>query len=567
MIVTIEADNDTYVDQAQPNTNFDGDGDLVLGVNAIGSDKFRTFIEWSNLTAVPAGADITGARVGLRVKSAGKVGTFPITIAGILNPAGFDATTLDWNTPPPVNPPPPVGADFTFDQEEIGSDYWVWIEDAIVLLPLIQDWHSGATPNHGFAFLLDDENPGEIQHIVYYDSESAFPPRLEITYYSAEEIPAVDPGDDLDTFPAIVHDRLDAQADLEAAHKVIWTVGGTDHDITKDIVDLGEFRTEMPYIFEPFNTGEAVISLHNGGRKYSPRNRDSILFGQHLNSTPVTVFSGLKINGADYLTEQWVGITDYFRRNSGRASGEIKMRSRLAALFNQRVTVTYAAEDPLDALFDLCLNKLDLDDSKVNVKSFYDSKTAFDGVLTVDCEYVDEWGDAIAEDLSRAASSTLYVDRRGRIACHHWDVFTIDGTERELRHDTNLTSLAVRERDDLIINRIIINYSSDLSLQYIDGRGQSVEDHGLREVEFNLACIDSENDAADVAQHILDLRGEPPLEATCGFTIETLRHDVADRVLITEPLEGLDQELFVIMQRYFSPAEAAGVLVCLASQS
>lgn len=560
--VQILADHDCVVDESDPDANQDGN-QLSVAVDAGGANRLRFYVKWSDLSVLPAGAAILSVRIGLKVLSAGKSGTFPLTINALrVSAADWDETTITWNNQPGG------GGGVQYDQPDIGSNYLKWIESSAGLVQLVQNWLDTTWDNRGIEFILDNEAPGEATNVTYDDKEGGDAPILEVEYYTAETIPGADPGDDLDSYKAETHDRLDARDKLKAAHEVTWTINSTEHDVTGDLESIGDFRTRLPWILEDIQTGESVFIADNKDRKFSPHDRNSILWQQDYVGTEIKVRTGLELRPNDKdMVEQYVGQVDYLTRQVKSRRTSIKTRPNLSKLTSTLVSVSYATERQYDALYDLCINLLDLTTAGVNVKSFFDAKAAFPSAFQVTKTYTNEAGATAGKELAIAGQGSLYMDRRGRIAVHYWQALTATGNEITLSKDTNVASMQVRERDDLIVNKVVINWGAGLANQFVATDADSIARYGIRaHADLDLDLIIDEDVVIGVADAIFLMRAEPPIEARCITTIEALRIDAADQVLITEPSEGFDEKVFIVTERILKPGQSEGDLVCMAPQ-
>ncbi len=143
--LTLGADADTYVDEASPNTNFNGTLSAFQLQMASAPTLVSTFGDCRTLVSFDlsgiSNIQINSATLRLNPSGSGVVDVQRVT-------SSWQENSVVWNNQP------------TFDSQVMGSvSVRAGQSRTVDVTATVQEWLSGAQPNHGFVLILQDAGP------------------------------------------------------------------------------------------------------------------------------------------------------------------------------------------------------------------------------------------------------------------------------------------------------------------------------------------------------------------------------------------------------------------------
>jgi len=162
--VTIEPFQDTYVDEASPNSSYGSSSELWVSADEFLQQR-RSLLQFL-LTTVPAGATITGAELQLYLEYSYGVSNIVLTVER--NGESWAAGNTRWNDRPATH--------CCWGTKSVGSTtgvYYTWD-----VTGLVEDWYEGTLPNYGLTL----KGPAQAYDRQFDSREGTYKPKLVVTY-------------------------------------------------------------------------------------------------------------------------------------------------------------------------------------------------------------------------------------------------------------------------------------------------------------------------------------------------------------------------------------------------
>ncbi len=163
--------DDTYVNQASPDTNYGSWTYMCFGYN---SGKRWGYIKFKTLpTEITCGSQIASAELTLKFRT-GQTTSYTGKIGGIKT-KNWSEDTLTWNTR------------ISWSGYNTTSDHYNCSYYKFDLTKLVQDWYNGDCPNYGVVFTYTDQTHNDYNSVYSSESSAVNAPSLRIIYSRVEK--------------------------------------------------------------------------------------------------------------------------------------------------------------------------------------------------------------------------------------------------------------------------------------------------------------------------------------------------------------------------------------------
>ena len=174
--VVLSAIRSAYTDEGAPDAKLGGESWLNLGRYDFQGTPYRRFVYVEfDLSSIPIGADVAGAKLRLFQQSAG--GVDPYWVWPWTAPAAWSEGNITWNNQPWPAYPNAATVGLT-----LASGTWQEWD----VSPIVQDWIQAGKPNYGIVLAGDTTT---FSDHVFDPRGGKSPPQLEIAYTAAGDPP------------------------------------------------------------------------------------------------------------------------------------------------------------------------------------------------------------------------------------------------------------------------------------------------------------------------------------------------------------------------------------------